>query len=299
MGRGAVRAMNKNANVAENFMDSVEDATSRVELQALVSESKLILGRVVRNLGCNSLQVLLQQAVNGQVETAVGIAGTVTIKGRASTKTDRVNCMCVGDHVVIDGGMASAKLTKAQADRAMRVFARLELRVPGGFFSEVAGIGGMGSTGVVDADTDDFVWDRDEEVAAEAAAEAERKEGLKMRAANMRAGAKQPIQDVAAGSRADAAAFTAADKDARVAIAAAVLPTSAPAAVAVAVAVKAAKNTGPSRAERRAAAAEAAEVAAELAIAMAGPSFMPTRMLTSSGQSSSASASGAPVVMLR
>ena len=36
MGRGAVRAMNKNANVAENFMDSVEDATSRVELQALV-----------------------------------------------------------------------------------------------------------------------------------------------------------------------------------------------------------------------------------------------------------------------
>ena len=49
-------------------MDSVEDATSRVELQALVSESKLILGRVVRNLGCNSLQVLLQQSVyNGEM----------------------------------------------------------------------------------------------------------------------------------------------------------------------------------------------------------------------------------------
>ena len=265
LGKRDRRALDKNASVAEKYLELVDSVESRVELQALVSESKLILGRVVRNLGCNSLHVLLQQAVNGRTEAAVGIAGTITIKGRASTKTDRVNCMCAGDHVVIDGGLASAKLSKAQADHVMRVFARMELRVPGGFFSDA-----VGAAGEVDADADDFTWDRGEDEAAEAAAEADRKAGLKIRAANLKAGGTKMLEVAAAGTRADADAVVAADRDARAAVAAAVIPTSAPVALAAVEAPIKVKNTGPSRAERRAAAQEAAEIAAEIAVAMAG-----------------------------
>lgn len=272
LGKRDRRALDKNASVAEKYLELVDSVESRVELQALVSESKLILGRVVRNLGCNSLHVLLQQAVNGRMEAAVGIAGTITIKGRASTKTDRVNCMCAGDHVVIDGGLASAKLSKAQADHVMRVFARMELRVPGGFFSDAVGAAGAAGagTGEVDADADDFTWDRGEDEAAEAAAEADRKAGLKMRAAILKAGGTKMLEVAAAGTRADADAVVAADRDARAAVAAAVIPTSAPVALAAVEAPIKVKNTGPSRAERRAAAQEAAEIAAEIAVAMAG-----------------------------
>ena len=177
-----------------------------------------------------------------------------------------------GDHVVIDGGLASAKLSKAQADHVMRVFARMELRVPGGFFSDAVGAAGAAGvgTGEVDADADDFTWDRGEDEAAEAAAEADRKAGLKIRAANLKAGGTKMLEVAAAGTRADADAVVAADRDARAAVAAAVIPTSAPVALAAVEAPIKVKNTGPSRAERRAAAQEAAEIAAEIAVAMAG-----------------------------
>jgi len=263
LGKRDRRALNKNANIAENFMELIGEATTRGELQSLVSESKLILGRVMRNLGCNSLRVLFQQAVDGELEGVVGIAGTILIKGRANNKTDKSNCMCAGDHVVIDGGMASSKLTAAQADSVMRTFARLELRVPGGFFTDGISTAATATAATVAADEEgDFTWDRGEEAAAEAEAEAARKAALKMRAASMKVKVTLDTGDVA--TAAAAAASTAAAADARMEVAAAAIPTMAPP-VAVPVAAVKVKNTGPSRAERRAAQQAAEEAAAELA----------------------------------
>ena len=234
-------------------MELIGDAETRGELQALVTESKLILGRVTRNLGCNSLKVLFQQAVGGELEGVVGIAGTIHIKGRANTKTDKSNCMCAGDHVVIDGGMASSKLTAAQSDSVMRTFARLGLRVPGGFFSGSVSV----ATAIeVEADEGDFEWDRGEEAAVEAAAEAARKAALKMRAASMKVKAILAVDGTVAE----------AERDAHLEVVAATIPTMAPPPVVASTpVVKAPKNTGPSRAERRAAQWAAEEAAAELA----------------------------------
>lgn len=231
-------------------MELIGDAETREELQALVTGSKLILGRVTRNLGCNSLRVMFQQVVGGQLEGVVGIAGTIQIKGRANTKTDKSNCMCAGDHVVIDGGMASSKLTAAQSDSVMRTFSRVGLRVPGGFFS------GSDATAIeVEADEGDFEWDRGEEAVVEAAAEAARKAALKMRAASMKVKATLAVDGTAAE----------AERDAHLEVAAEAIPTMAPPVSVSAPVVKAPKNTGPSRAERRAAQLAAEEAAAELA----------------------------------
>ena len=71
-------------------------------------DAGLELARVTRTPGCGRLTVTLQ---DGTTDVSVPIGGTVKMRGHAGTKTDRANCMCVGDTVVLRGGIAAAKLS--------------------------------------------------------------------------------------------------------------------------------------------------------------------------------------------
>lgn len=165
LGRAAIRSLNKNADRAEEYLDSVLSASSLSDLQALIDTSR-ILARVTRAVGAGRLTVTLQ---TGETEVNIRISGTLRFHGSASKKTDRDNCMCVGDIILVDGGSATAKLSACAANRIKRVYSEFGMSAPAGFFSR---------RGDEEASADaggDFEWDRSEEEAREAAEEAARK----------------------------------------------------------------------------------------------------------------------------
>ena len=264
LGRCARRAAQKNNGFTEEFVEQVEAATTREEIQAMVAEG-IVLARVQRGLGCGTLSVIFQQSIGGKSEGVVAIAGTIKLKGRASTKTASGHCMCAGDHILVVGGQASAKLTKVQVSDVKAAFARLDLRVPTGFFAEVVA---MGAAAIVlpDTDEDEFDWDRSEDAVAEKEAAEARKLAAKVQQGNRRVAGKVGVAAAASASALeDDAAATA---EARKLVAASAIPTVAPVAPVAAAAVvdpAAPKLAGPTRAERRAAAAAAAAAEAELA----------------------------------
>ena len=166
LGRAAIRSLNKNADRGEEYLDSVLSASSLSSLQALIDDSK-ILARVTRAVGAGRLVVTLQ---TGETEVSTRISGTLRFHGAASKKTDRDNCMCVNDIILVDGGSATSKLSASTANRVKRVFAEHGVSVPAGFFTRA----GEGSADAAD-DDELFTWDRSEEEAREAAEDAERK----------------------------------------------------------------------------------------------------------------------------
>ena len=109
MGKGAARAIAKNEECVEHYSRIIfkADQTAAVATGTL-RDAGLELARVTRTPGCGRLTVTLQ---DGTKEVSVPIGGTVKMRGHAGTKTDRANCMCVGDTVVLRGGIASAKLS--------------------------------------------------------------------------------------------------------------------------------------------------------------------------------------------
>jgi len=139
MGRAAKRAISKNAECVEEFMDLVESInrsagdpkTKRQQLLAEQDTEALQAGRVIKSVGGGRLQVLLQDGA----EYSAPIAGTLKMKGRSANKGDRANCMSVGDVIVIRGGFAAGKMTAGQSKRCEAVYESLELVVPAGFFA--------------------------------------------------------------------------------------------------------------------------------------------------------------------
>ena len=113
MGKGAARAIAKNEECVEHYSRIIfkADQTAAVATGTL-RDAGLELARVTRTPGCGRLTVTLQ---DGTKEVSVPIGGTVKMRGHAGTKTDRANCMCVGDTVVLRGGIASAKLSDKAA----------------------------------------------------------------------------------------------------------------------------------------------------------------------------------------
>jgi hypothetical protein len=154
IGKAAMRAANKNHRVVDNYLDAVEERGATI---TSVRERGYILGKVTRALGAGRLEVTLQ---DGQTDISVPIGGSIKFKGRAGTKTDRENCMCVGDIIVIDGGFAAAKINAGTADRIRRIFAEMEVTLPRGFF--------LTGREAAEFETDSFEWDRSEEEVAEA-----------------------------------------------------------------------------------------------------------------------------------
>lgn len=263
LGRAAIRSLNKNADHASEYLDSVLAASSLSDLQTLIRTSKIV-ARVLKPLGCGRLSVTLQ---TGEKEVNVPISGVLRFKGHANKKTDRDNCMCAGDVVLLDGGIASSKLSRATSNRVRRVFEKYGLDVPAGFFAIA------GEEGSDDEEEGAFAWDRSEEEAAEAAAEEERL-AEEARKAIVKAGGAgrggrprgervtRAVLDEDAETDRIAAADRAADAEEE--------EDDGEAASAGAAAVD---RTAPNRAERRAAAARAraeAEAAASAAAAVGG-----------------------------
>lgn len=178
LGRAAVRALNKNAEVADEYLDAVESATSLSDLSSLAS-SAFVLGRVERNPGGGRLKVLLQTGAAGQDVT---ISGNLRFKGAASKKTDRANCFCANDVIVIRGGLASSKLTAAAASRVRRVFVKYGLSFPAGFF--------LSGVAAEEAADEDFEFDRSDEEAEEAAMEVARLEEERRKASVKNGGSR-------------------------------------------------------------------------------------------------------------
>ena len=201
LGKGARRALNKNADCIGDFLSIIQDSKSLDELTGDLGSEALTLGRVTRSTGCGRLEVTalnIDACAYAEVRAkesiseagiSVPICGTLKFKGRSATKTDRANCMCAGDVIVLRGGLASAKMSAASASVVRRTFDRWAMTYPASFFASTAE-----AAGAAEAEEDGFVFDRSEELAVEEAEVAKlRAEAARARAA--RAGGAKAASD--------------------------------------------------------------------------------------------------------
>ena len=112
MPKGAARRIAKNEECVEHYSRIIFKAEQTAAgATGTLRDAGLELARVTRTPGCNRLTVTLQ---DGTTDVSVPIAGTVKMPS-GGKKTDRANCMCVGDTVVLRGGQAKAKLSDKAA----------------------------------------------------------------------------------------------------------------------------------------------------------------------------------------
>lgn len=172
MGKGARRALLKNAECVDEVLDIIAraeaverktggmkaDATKAgaIWLEQTMAQAAITLGRVTRSTGAGRLAVTLQ---TGE-EVSVPIAGTVKFKGKSGTKTDRENCMCANDIIVIRGSFANAKVSPAAAAQIRRAYEHFRISTPSAFFAF--------AEEAAEAE-DGYEFDRSEEQEAEAA----------------------------------------------------------------------------------------------------------------------------------
>jgi len=174
LGKGARRALNKNADCIDDFLSIIQGSKTLDELTGDLADEALTLGRVTRSTGCGRLEVTALNIEScayavarakvpiSEPGVSVPICGTLKFKGRSNTKADRANCMCVGDVIVLRGGLASAKMSAAAASVVRRTFERYGMLFPANFFSSTAE-----AAGAVAAEEDGFEFDRSEELAEE------------------------------------------------------------------------------------------------------------------------------------
>lgn len=132
LGKSALRAILKNAEAVTEYLDALKAAKDLDDIDQIGSRDGLTLARVTRALGAGRLEVTL---LDGRKGVPVPIGGSIKFKGRAGTKTDRSNCMCVNDVVVIRGAFASGKLPGAAIGLCADKFEKLGQRIPAGFFA--------------------------------------------------------------------------------------------------------------------------------------------------------------------
>ena len=158
LGKGAKRAIEKNCEAVEDFVELLEGKEVRKDADLL---SALCVGRVLKPLGHGRFQLMDQTGT----ESNVAVAGTLRAKKQnAASET----CIHMGDLVLVDGGLIKGRLSAAVVRRVQEAYRALEIRVTPGLFVE----GGAGAGVAEEAGTWEF--DRSEEAAAEAAAAAER-----------------------------------------------------------------------------------------------------------------------------
>lgn len=129
IGRAALRAGSKNAECCEEYISRLTASPSYETIEEM-ADDHTILGRITKNVGCGSVQVLLQ---TGDTAT-IPISGAIRFKGRAANKSDRSNCMITGDVIVVDGGFAAGKLSQGQMQRIRGIFSSVHFSIPSGFF---------------------------------------------------------------------------------------------------------------------------------------------------------------------
>ncbi len=156
LGKGAKRAIEKNCEAVEDFVELLEGEAVRKDADLLAA---VCVGRVLKPLGHGRFQLMDQTGT----ESNVAVAGTLRArKQNAASDT----CIHMGDLVLVDGGLIKGRLSAAMVRRVQEAYRELEIRVSPGLFVEgAAEEGGAGET---------WEFDRSEEAAAEAAAAAER-----------------------------------------------------------------------------------------------------------------------------
>jgi hypothetical protein len=168
MGKGAARAIAKNEECVEHYSRIIFKAEQTgAGATGTLRDAGLELARVTRTPGCGRLTVTLQ---DGTTDVSVPIGGTVKMRGHAGTKTDRANCMCVGDTVVLRGGIASAKLSDKAAALIKHQLKALNIVFCAALFAAEKSGAGAGASDEDDL-FEDAATDADLAAAAEAAAE--------------------------------------------------------------------------------------------------------------------------------
>lgn len=130
LGKADLRAQRKNADCVFEYMYAIENSTSASEFAEYTNALNSVIARVVRGLGAGRFEVLL---VDGSTER-VRVAGSISLRGSAATKTDRDNCMCVGDYILIRAGLASAKLPMCNIDSVRAFYDKHSIAYPQRFF---------------------------------------------------------------------------------------------------------------------------------------------------------------------
>ena len=134
LGKKALRAAAKNNAVVEQFLTILAAAKSPADLEILQTEA-LQLGRVVRQVGGNRLEVRLMSVEEGEDEVVkLPIGGNVR-GGRAAARGERINSMTADDIVIIRGAQVAAKIPGPVAAALRDLLAALEVAVPKGFFA--------------------------------------------------------------------------------------------------------------------------------------------------------------------
>lgn len=128
--RAALRAVSKNSECCEEYVARLTACPSHEAIDEM-ADDHILLGRITKNVGCGSVQVLLQTGDT----VALPIGGAIRFRGRLSdSKAARPNCMLADDIVVVDGGFAAGKLSSMQVTQVRGIFSRCHFPVPKGFF---------------------------------------------------------------------------------------------------------------------------------------------------------------------
>jgi hypothetical protein len=160
LGKAALTAVRKNDETVATFIGMLARVSDTDELAGAARATGLRLGRVTKMLGCGHVDVLLQDGTTEKPK----ISPTIAFNGRAASKSDRKNCILVGDFVVICE-MVRGKVPLALVEDIEAEFERIGVSAPTGFFRK----GGAGGAG--DAD-DEPTWEFDRSVEKAAALEA-------------------------------------------------------------------------------------------------------------------------------
>jgi hypothetical protein len=130
LGKADLRAARKNAECVYEYMYAVGNSSSAAEFEEMTTALNTIVARVTRGFGAGRFEVSI---VDGSTER-IHVAGSVSLRGRAATKTDRDNCMCVGDYILVRAGLASAKLSIGDVKRIHDFYDTHSIKYPKHFF---------------------------------------------------------------------------------------------------------------------------------------------------------------------
>ena len=146
--KSAIASERKNMECAADYVSFMEDPRNPRKEEPDGQR----LGRVLKAHGGGRLEV---QFADGTTEKPT-IAKKIRFHGRAATKGDQLNCMSMGDLVIVDGGFIFGKLIMAQQERVEAVFNRKQMEYPQGFFAKTAIVEEQGVDDIVE-------WDRSAE----------------------------------------------------------------------------------------------------------------------------------------
>jgi len=145
--KSAIASERKNMECAADYVAFMEDPKNPSKEEPYGQR----LARVLKPHGGGRLEV---QFADGTTEKP-SIAKKIRFHGRAATKGDQLNCMQLGDLVIVDGGFIFGKLIMSQQERVEAVFNRKQMEYPQGFFAKTAVVEEQGVDDIVE-------WDRTE-----------------------------------------------------------------------------------------------------------------------------------------